>query len=183
MTKLKRLIQELCPNGVEYKKIEDIAIDIYRGSGIKRDQVTLDGIPCVRYGEIYTTYNLYFSECLSHTKLEYVQSPKYFEFGDILFAITGENVEEISKSIAYVGHEKCLAGGDIVVLNLNYRTVRKYALKSSFQPSTNGWKKTSLFRASSVTRVSGSITDCAMSSATQAAIRASRSICGRKKLK
>ena len=119
MTKLERLIQELCPNGVEYNKIEDIAIDIYRGSGIKRDQVTLDGIPCVRYGEIYTTYNLYFSECLSHTKLEYVQSPKYFEFGDILFAITGENVEEISKSIAYVGHEKCLAGGDIVVLKHN----------------------------------------------------------------
>ena len=109
MTKLEQLIQELCPDGVEYKKIENIAIDIFRGSGIKRDQVTSDGIPCVRYGEIYTTYNLYFSECLSHTKMEYVQSPKYFENGDILFAITGENVEEIAKSIAYVGHEKCLA--------------------------------------------------------------------------
>ena len=43
-------------------------------------------------------------------------SPKYFEHGDILFAITGESVEDIAKSVAYLGNEKCLAGGDIVVL-------------------------------------------------------------------
>ena len=96
--------------------LKEIATDIYRGSGIKRDQVTMEGIPCVRYGEIYTTYNTWFDECVSHTQLEYVPSPKYFEHGDILFAITGESVEDIAKSVAYVGHEKCLAGGDIVVL-------------------------------------------------------------------
>jgi len=36
-----------------------------------------------------------------------------------LFAITGESVEEIAKSCAYVGKEKCLAGGDIVVMKHN----------------------------------------------------------------
>lgn len=46
-------------------------------------------------------------------------SPKYFEHGDILFTITGESVEDIAKSVAYVGNEKCLAGGDIVVLKHN----------------------------------------------------------------
>ena len=96
--------------------LKEIATDIYRGSGIKRDQVTMEGIPCVRYGEIYTTYNTWFDECVSHTQLEHVPSPKYFEHGDVLFAITGESVEDIAKSVAYVGHEKCLAGGDIVVL-------------------------------------------------------------------
>ena len=94
----------------------EIATDIYRGSGIKRDQVTEDGVPCVRYGEIYTTYNTSFNNCVSHTQLEYVSNPKYFEHGDILFAITGESVEDIAKSIAYIGHDKCLAGGDIVVM-------------------------------------------------------------------
>ncbi|EKX93812.1 restriction endonuclease subunit S, partial [Peptostreptococcus anaerobius] len=97
-------------------KLKEIATSIYRGAGIKRDQVTEEGIPCVRYGEIYTTYNTWFGECVSHTKEEYVPSPKYFEHGDILFAITGESVEDIAKSIAYVGHDKCLAGGDIVVM-------------------------------------------------------------------
>ena len=77
-SKLDELIQKYCPEGVEYKKLGEIAIDIFRGSGIKRDQVTEDGIPCVCYGEIYTTYGIWFDSCLSHTKIEYVQSPKYF---------------------------------------------------------------------------------------------------------
>lgn len=116
MSKLDELIAEFCPNGVEYKAIDEIAVDIYRGSGIKRDQVTEEGIPCVRYGEIYTTYGVWFEKCKSHTQLEYVKSPKYFEHGDILFAITGESVEDIAKCCAYIGNEKCLAGGDIVVM-------------------------------------------------------------------
>ena len=100
-------------------KLKDIATEIYRGTGIKREEVTESGIPCVRYGEIYTTYNTWFDTCKSHTDLKYVSNPKYFQHGDILFAITGESVEDIAKSIAYVGHEKCLAGGDIVVMKHN----------------------------------------------------------------
>ncbi len=119
MTKLEQLIKELCPNGVEYKKLGDIATDIFRGAGITRNQVTEEGTPCVRYGEIYTTYGIYFDTCVSHTDESTIQSKKYFEHGDILFAITGESVEDIAKSTAYVGHEKCLAGGDIVVLKHN----------------------------------------------------------------
>ena len=100
-------------------QIKDIAIDLFRGAGIKRDEIVAHGIPCVRYGEIYTEYNTWFEECKSHTKMEYISSPKYFEHGDILFAITGEKVEDIAKSTAYFGHDKCLAGGDIVVRKHN----------------------------------------------------------------
>ena len=96
--------------------LKEIATSIYRGSGIKREQITESGIPCVRYGEIYTTYNTWFDKCVSHTQEECISNPKYFEHGDILFAITGESVEDIAKSIAYVGNEKCMAGGDIVVM-------------------------------------------------------------------
>lgn len=107
-----------CSN-VEYKRLGDIATAIYRGAGIKRDEVTETGIPCVRYGEIYTTYNVTFNNCISHTDEDKIQNKKYFEHGDVLFAITGESVEEIAKSCVYLGHDKCLAGGDIVVLKHN----------------------------------------------------------------
>ena len=107
-----------CSN-VEYKRLGDIATAIYRGAGIKRDEVTETGIPCVRYGEIYTTYNVTFNNCVSHTDEDKIQNKKYFEHGDVLFAITGESVEEIAKSCVYLGHDKCLAGGDIVVLKHN----------------------------------------------------------------
>ena len=101
---------------VEWKTLGEIATDIFRGAGIRRDEVTEDGIPCVRYGEIYTKYGIWFDSCFSHTNEAVHSVPKYFEHGDILFAITGENIDEIAKSTAYIGNEKCLAGGDIVVL-------------------------------------------------------------------
>ena len=116
MPDLESALKRLCPAGVEYKTIGEIATDIYRGSGIKREEILEAGMPCVRYGEIYTTYGIWFDRCVSYTSLDYVTSPKYFEHGDILFAITGESVEDIAKSCAYVGHERCIAGGDIVVL-------------------------------------------------------------------
>ena len=100
-------------------RLGDIATDIYRGSGIKRDEITTAGIPCVRYGEIYTTYNVWFDQCVSHTVEEKIVNRKYFEHGDVLFAITGESVEDIAKSCVYIGQEKCLAGGDLVVMKHN----------------------------------------------------------------
>lgn len=119
MSKLEELIQELCPEGVTYKTLGEIATDIFRGSGITRDQVRESGTPCVRYGEIYTTYGVWFEDCVSHTDETLLTSKKYFDYGDILFAITGESVEDIAKCCAYIGHETCLAGGDIVVLKHN----------------------------------------------------------------
>nr|WP_276781236.1 restriction endonuclease subunit S [Treponema succinifaciens] len=105
--------------GYAVVRLGDVATKIYRGSGITREQVTTDGISCVRYGEIYTTYGVWFDKCKSHTQISEMANPKYFEHGDILFAITGESVEDIAKSTAYVGNDKCLAGGDIVVLKHN----------------------------------------------------------------
>ena len=127
----------------ERKTIKEIETAIYRGSGIKREHVTTDGIPCVRYGEIYTTYNTWFDTCKAHTVIENIESPKWFEYGDILFAITGENIEDIAKSCAYVGHEKCLAGGDIVVLKHNQNPkYLAYALETADAIKQKGKGKT-----------------------------------------
>ena len=131
--------------GWEVKALKDFATDMYRGSGVKRDQVTEEGIPCVRYGEIYTKYNYHFNECDSHTLEEFVSSPKYFEYGDILFAITGESVEDIGKSIAYTGKEKCIAGGDMVVMKHNYEPrYISYALSTPSAIKQKGHGKTKL---------------------------------------
>lgn len=131
--------------GWEYKKLGEIATDMYRGSGIKREQVTSEGIQCVRYGEIYTTYHIAFNNCVSRTKEELISSKKYFEHGDILFAITGESVEEIGMSIAYLGNDRCLAGGDIVVMkheqNPKYLS---YALLSPSSIKQKGFGKVKL---------------------------------------
>ena len=116
MSKLEELIQQYCPDGVEWMPLKDIATQWYRGAGIKREEVSEDGIPCIRYGEIHTTYSIWFDECVSHTDENKQISRKYADYGDILFAITSEDIPFIGNSVAYVGTERILVGGDIVVM-------------------------------------------------------------------
>lgn len=132
MNKLEQLIQELCPYGVEYKKLGEVGINFYRGSGITKDDLSSSGTPCVRYGELYTSYGIWFDKCICFVDENKVKSKKFFEKNDILFAITGEKVEDIAKSSAYIGEEQCLAGGDIVVMKHNQNAkYLSYALSTS----------------------------------------------------
>ena len=142
----KALKEMLTPkDGWEEKTLDEISYDMFRGSGITREQIRNEGIACVRYGEIYTTYNYWFENCVSHTDEQIIKSPKYFEHGDILFAITGESVEDIGKSIAYLGNEKCMAGGDIVVMKHNENpTYLSYALATPDAVAQKGFGKTKL---------------------------------------
>ena len=140
------LTQAMQPKpGWQEKTLGEIATDMYRGSGIRRDQITKEGIPCVRYGEIYTTYNISFEDCVSHTLESSIASPKYFEHGDLLFAITGESVEDIGKTIAYMGNEKCLLGGDIICMKHNQNPkFLSYALSTTDAIKQKGLGKTKL---------------------------------------
>ena len=121
------------PKHWEEVRIKFIA-NISKGNGITKLDVYEDGdTPCVRYGEIYTKYNNSFDTCFSFTFKEMIQSPRFFEYGDILVSSTGELVEEIGKSIVYVGSNKCLAGGDIIIIKhsqnpifLNFALNTKY---------------------------------------------------------
>lgn len=107
----------LIPQNWSVKRLRFIAHSISKGNGITKDDVVTDGDTfCVRYGEIYTKYSKLFSICATKTNLKCVPSPVYFEYGDVLFTATGELIEEIGKSIVYLGHDKCLAGGDIILL-------------------------------------------------------------------
>ena len=60
-----------------------------RGSGIKRDKTTNTGLPCVRYGEMYTTYKIKFSKTKSFTSKDVFEKCHKIHTNDILMALTG----------------------------------------------------------------------------------------------
>ena len=101
---------------VQWMKLGDVATEWYRGAGIKRDEVSEEGTPCIRYGEIHTTYSIWFDECVSHTDEDGQPTKKYADHGDILFAITSEDIPFVGNSVAYLGKERIMVGGDIVVM-------------------------------------------------------------------
>ena len=87
--------------------------EIVRGSGIKRTETVADGLPCVRYGELYTTYNTSFAKTKSFITAELDEKCKHFGYGDILMTLTGENKLDIAKAVAYLGDLPVAAGGDL----------------------------------------------------------------------
>ena len=86
---------------------------IVRGSGIKRSDIVADGAPCVRYGELYTSYETTFTEALSHIPENLFDKSKSFSRGAVLFTLTGENKPDIGKALAYLGEQPIAAGGDL----------------------------------------------------------------------
>ena len=55
MSRLADLIAELCPDGVEYRPLGEIA-DLQRGGGMPKKLFIDKGIPAIHYGHIFTKY-------------------------------------------------------------------------------------------------------------------------------
>lgn len=65
MKRLEALLQQLCPDGVIYKRLGDIAT-ITRGGNFQKKDYRENGFPCIHYGQIYTKFNLFVTEPISH---------------------------------------------------------------------------------------------------------------------
>ena len=64
MADIQKLITELCPDGVEFKKLGEIGTFV-RGNGLQKKDFTECGVGCIHYGQIYTYYNLFTTETKS----------------------------------------------------------------------------------------------------------------------
>lgn len=76
-----------------------------------------NGYPCIRYGELYTTYKIAFSSAISHTTLEIYRNAYKTNENDILMTLTGENKKDISMALAYLGKDQIAYGGDMTCLS------------------------------------------------------------------
>lgn len=104
------------PNDWDVKRLDDMGV-FSKGKGILKSQLTIDGFPCVRYGELYTSHDFVIREFKSHISAEVSAESQEIKKGDILFAGSGETIEEIGKSAVYLGCEKAFAGGDVIILS------------------------------------------------------------------
>ncbi|SMN01578.1 Type I restriction-modification system, specificity subunit S [uncultured Candidatus Thioglobus sp.] len=87
-----------------------------KGKGIKKDEVVEVGNPCVRYGEIYTKYELKIDSMFSFISDETTTNSVSVRAGTLLLTGSGETKKEIGKCVVYLGDEILWVGGDIIVL-------------------------------------------------------------------
>ena len=99
----------------ETRRIEELG-SFSKGRGIKREDVSDTGLPCIRYGELYTRYKDYILDPVSRISPAIALEALPIKKGDLLFAGSGETAEEIGICAAYIGKEPAYAGGDIITL-------------------------------------------------------------------
>lgn len=86
-----------------------------KGKGIPKDDVIESGIPCVRYGEIYTNHHIVIRKFRSFISEDVANTSFKLNKGDIVFAGSGETITEIGKSVCFVDEFEAYAGGDTII--------------------------------------------------------------------
>lgn len=88
----------------------------FKGRGGTKDDETEYGVPCVRYGDLYTRHHFFIADSRACVTPE-IASAKYapIRYGDILFAGSGETLEEIGKSAVNLIRGRAYCGGDVII--------------------------------------------------------------------
>lgn len=116
MSKLEKLIQQLCPDGVDYKELGTVAT-ISRGGNFQKKDYVENGFPCIHYGQIYTKYNLFVNDVVSYISPTTAKKQKKAVYGDIVMAVTSENIEDVCKCVAWIGNGEIAVSGHTAIIH------------------------------------------------------------------
>ena len=116
MSELDKLLRELCPDGVEYKKLGEIAT-ISRGGNFQKKDFLTEGVPCIHYGQIYTKYGLFTDKTFTFISEECAKKQKRAQPNDIVMAVTSENIEDVCKCLAWLGDEPVAVSGHSAIIH------------------------------------------------------------------
>lgn len=101
---------------VEWKKMSEVGTFI-RGNGLQKKDFTESGVGCIHYGQIYTKLNTFTDKTLTYCSENVAKKLTPVHPGDLIIACTSENVEDVCKSMAWLGKEDIVTGGHACVFS------------------------------------------------------------------
>ncbi len=104
--------------GVVFVKLSDIAT-VSRGGNFQKKDFCESGVPCIHYGQIYTSYGLYADKTIQFINEEVASRQKKAAKNDIVMAVTSENVEDVCKCVAWLGDESVAVSGHTAIIHHN----------------------------------------------------------------
>lgn len=102
------------PEGWREAELGSLGI-CFRGRGGTRADEDANGLPCIRYGDLYTHHHCIVRSFCSAISPARTAAYTPLQSGDIVFAGSGETSDEIGKAAAYCGDGRAYAGGDTVI--------------------------------------------------------------------
>ena len=118
MSRIDDLIREHCPDGVEHKTLGEIG-ELVRGNGMPKTDFTETGTGAIHYGQIYTYYGTWATKTISFVSSETAARLAKVDPRDIIITNTSENLEDVCKSVAWLGDSQIVTGGHATVLKHN----------------------------------------------------------------
>ena len=115
MSRLAELIEELCPDGVEYRPLGEVA-DLQRGSGMPKKLFVDEGIPAIHYGHIFMKYGIHTKCAAAYLAPEDADKLTRVYPGDLVVANTSENLEDVGKGVVWLGEAEGVTGGHATVV-------------------------------------------------------------------
>ena len=103
---------------IEWKKLGDVG-EFIRGNGLQKKDFTESGVGCIHYGQIYTYYNTYAYKTKSFVTEELAKRLKKVNKGDLIITNTSENIEDIGKTVAWLGENEIVTGGHATIFKHN----------------------------------------------------------------
>ena len=97
-----------------------------KGNGGSKEDETSTGIPCVRYGDLYTTHSYFIEKSRQFISKDTSKNYTPIAFGDVLFAASGETIDEIGKSAVNLMRTAACCGGDVILFRPEGDTVASY---------------------------------------------------------
>ena len=98
-----------------------------KGSGGTKVDEVPDGIPCVRYGDLYTTHTHFIRRTRSCVSPARASGYTPINRGDVLFPTSGETIEDIGKSAVNLMHTQVFCGGDLIIFRPTVPMEPKFA--------------------------------------------------------
>ncbi len=89
---------------------------LVKGNGGTKQDDASNGLPCVRYGDLYTTYDFLIRDIKKFIRPETALDYTAIKPGDLLLAASGETFEEIGKSAVILDEKPAFCGGDVIIL-------------------------------------------------------------------
>ncbi len=99
-------------------KLGEIAT-IFRGGNFQKKDFVENGRPCIHYGQMYTHFGIYADKTLTYLNDEVFAKSKIAKPGDIIMAVTSENVEDVCSCTAWLGNEEIAVSGHTAIISHN----------------------------------------------------------------
>ena len=92
---------------------------LIRGNGLQKKDFTESGVGCIHYGQIYTYYGTFTDKTKSFVPEELAKKLRKASKNDLIMATVSENVEDVCKTVAWLGEEDICVSGDTLIFKHN----------------------------------------------------------------